>query len=225
MAGFLSVKNLCKRFGDHWAVDDVSFDVEEGKLLVLLGPSGCGKTTTLRCIGGLEQPDKGDISIDAQTVTNVNTDLFVSPENRGMGMVAQSYAIWPHMTVFENVAFPLRMRKERGEAIPDRVGEALRMVQLEDFGDRNATDLSGGQQQRVAIARALAVDPLIILADEPTGNLDSKSGSEILDLFDELHAQGKTLLTVTHSDELAERSMREIKLRDGEIESDERLNS
>ena len=204
MAGFLSVKNLCKRFGDHWAVDDVSFDVEEGKLLVLLGPSGCGKTTTLRCIGGLEQPDKGEISIDAQTVTNVNTDLFVSPENRGMGMVAQSYAIWPHMTVFENVAFPLRMRKERGEAIPDRVGEALRMVQLEDFGDRNATALSGGQQQRVALARAIVGRPKVLLFDEPLSNLDANLREQMRYLLKDIQREiGITAVYVTHDQDEA----------------------
>ena len=204
MAGFLSVKNLCKRFGDHRAVDDVSFDVEEGKLLVLLGPSGCGKTTTLRCIGGLEQPDKGEISIDAQTVTNVNTDLFVSPENRGMGMVAQSYAIWPHMTVFENVAFPLRMRKERGEAIPDRVGEALRMVQLEDFGDRNATDLSGGQQQRVALARAIVGRPKVLLFDEPLSNLDANLRERMRYLLKDIQREiGITAVYVTHDQDEA----------------------
>ena len=204
MAGFLSVKNLCKRFGDHWAVDDVSFDVEEGKLLVLLGPSGCGKTTTLRCIGGLEQPDKGEISIDAQTVTNVNTDLFVSPENRGMGMVAQSYAIWPHMTVFENVAFPLRMRKERGEDIPDRVGEALRMVQLEDFGDRNATDLSGGQQQRVALARAIVGRPKVLLFDEPLSNLDANLREQMRYLLKDIQREiGITAVYVTHDQDEA----------------------
>ena len=204
MAGFLSVRNLCKRFGDHWAVDDVSFDVEEGKLLVLLGPSGCGKTTTLRCIGGLEQPDKGEISIDAQTVTNVNTDLFVSPENRGMGMVAQSYAIWPHMTVFENVAFPLRMRKERGEAIPDRVGEALRMVQLEDFGDRNATALSGGQQQRVALARAIVGRPKVLLFDEPLSNLDANLREQMRYLLKDIQREiGITAVYVTHDQDEA----------------------
>ena len=204
MAGFLSVRNLCKRFGDHWAVDDVSFDVEEGKLLVLLGPSGCGKTTTLRCIGGLEQPDNGEILIDAQTVTKVNTDLFVSPENRGMGMVAQSYAIWPHMTVFENVAFPLRMRKEHGEAIPDRVGEALRMVQLEDFGDRNATDLSGGQQQRVALARAIVGRPKVLLFDEPLSNLDANLREQMRYLIKDIQREiGITAVYVTHDQDEA----------------------
>jgi iron(III) transport system ATP-binding protein len=204
VAGFLSVRNLCKRFGDHWAVDDVSFDVEEGKLLVLLGPSGCGKTTTLRCIGGLEQPDNGEILIDAQTVTKVNTDLFVSPENRGMGMVAQSYAIWPHMTVFENVAFPLRMRKERGEAIPDRVEEALRKVQLEGFGERNATDLSGGQQQRVALARAIIGRPKVLLFDEPLSNLDANLREQMRYLLKGIQREiGITAVYVTHDQDEA----------------------
>src|SRR5690606_17652893 len=174
LTGFASVRNLSKSYGSFWAIDGVSFEIEQGELLVLLGPSGCGKTTTLRCIGGLERPDAGQIIIDGREVTNAgaDADIFLPPEARGLGMVAQSYAIWPHMSVFENVAFPLRMRKEQAALIRERVDWALDVVKLGKFGERNATDLSGGQQQRVALARAIVARPKVLLFDEPLSNLD-----------------------------------------------------
>ena len=199
MAEFVAVKGLCKRYGDAWAVEDVSFEVEEGELLVLLGPSGCGKTTTLRCVGGLEQPDKGEIVIDGEEVTNVSKGLYLQPEVRGMGMVAQSYAIWPHMSVFENVAFPLRMRREGSPVISERVREALDVVRLGEFGDRNATDLSGGQQQRVALARAIVARPKVLLFDEPLSNLDAKLREDMRYLIKDIQREIKiTAIYVTH---------------------------
>jgi iron(III) transport system ATP-binding protein len=199
VAGFVSVRGLRKKFGSVWAVDDVSFDVDEGKLLVLLGPSGCGKTTTLRCIGGLERPDGGQIIIDGVEVTNAAKGLYLQPEARGMGMVAQSYAIWPHMSVFENVAFPLRMRKERTSVIGDRVRSALEVVRLEGLGSRNATDLSGGQQQRVALARAIVARPKVLLFDEPLSNLDAKLREQMRYLLKDIQKEIKiTAVYVTH---------------------------
>ena len=130
MTAFVVVRGLRKRYGEVWAVDDVNFEVDEGKLLVLLGPSGCGKTTTLRCIGGLDQPEAGEIVIDGEDMTNVAKEISLQPEARGMGMVAQSYAIWPHMNVYENVAFPLRMRKHGNDKIRDRVREGLNGVHI-----------------------------------------------------------------------------------------------
>jgi iron(III) transport system ATP-binding protein len=197
--GFLVVRGLTKRFGDFRAVDDVSFEVEEGELLVLLGPSGCGKTTTLRCIGGLEHPEAGEILIEDQPVTDAAKGWFLQPEARGMGMVAQSYAIWPHMSVYENIAFPLRMRKERGDVVSSRVQEALEMVQLGGLGDRNATDLSGGQQQRVALARAIVGRPRVLLFDEPLSNLDAKLREQMRYLLKDVQREiGITAVYVTH---------------------------
>ncbi|MDE0114050.1 MAG: ABC transporter ATP-binding protein [Albidovulum sp.] len=199
MAAFVAVEGLRKTFGQSWAVDDVNFEVEEGKLLVLLGPSGCGKTTTLRCVGGLEQPEHGRIVIDGEDVTNAAKGLFLQPNVRGMGMVAQSYAIWPHMNVFENVAFPLRMRKLGKSEISERVRKALNVVRLGELGGRNATDLSGGQQQRVALARAIVGRPKVLLFDEPLSNLDAKLREEMRYLLKDIQREIKiTAIYVTH---------------------------
>ena len=199
VTAYVEVRGLRKRFDESWAVDDVNFEVEKGNLLVLLGPSGCGKTTTLRCVGGLEQPESGEIVIDGEVMTKVDEGLFVPPNARGMGMVAQSYAIWPHMSVHENVAFPLRMRKENSSEISRRVRDALDVVRLGDFGSRNATDLSGGQQQRVALARAIVGNPKVLLFDEPLSNLDAKLREEMRYLLKDIQRGiGTTAIYVTH---------------------------
>lgn len=156
------------------ALDDVTVICPSGKVLTLLGPSGCGKTTLLRCIAGLEEPDSGEIKLGERIVWSKTKGINVPPERREIGMVFQSYAIWPHMTVFENVAFPLRVKKFPRQEIERRVRLALEMVQLAGFEKRPATQLSGGQQQRVALARALVSEPRILLFDEPLSNLDAK---------------------------------------------------
>ena len=158
------------------AAQDVSFTVAEGQLFTLLGPSGCGKTTTLRSIAGLERPRLGEISVNDRVVYSSSQGIFVSPNRRGFGMVFQSYAIWPHMTVFENTAFPLQVgRRRRSKAqIDDAVARVLVAVQLEHLASREATKLSGGQQQRLALARALVMQPALLLLDEPLSNLDAK---------------------------------------------------
>ncbi len=174
----LTVSGLRKTFltdrGDVRAVEDVSFTVEEGRFYTLLGPSGCGKTTTLRCIAGLERPEGGEITVDGRIVSGAK--VFVPPHERSIGMVFQSYAIWPHMNVFENVAYPLRVAKPRpsGAEIKRAVEEALTLVGLEGLNDRPAPQLSGGQQQRLAFARALVRRPKLLLLDEPLSNLDAK---------------------------------------------------
>jgi iron(III) transport system ATP-binding protein len=174
----LVVEGVAKVFQDRGnpvhAVDQVSFEVPTGEFYTLLGPSGCGKTTTLRCVAGLERPDGGRISVGGQTVSG--PAVFVPPHKRDIGMVFQSYAIWPHMTVFENVAFPLRVGSQsvdRGE-VRRRVAEALDMVELTGLEERMATQLSGGQQQRLALARALVRRPQLLLLDEPLSNLDAR---------------------------------------------------
>ena len=177
----LKVSGLCTEYiGEHGqairAAQDVAFEVPQGKLFTLLGPSGCGKTTTLRSIAGLERPRLGEITIDADAVYSSARGIFVPPNQRGLGMVFQSYAIWPHMTVYENAAFPLRVgrRKFSRKQLDERVSRVLATVDLSEMAQREATKLSGGQQQRLALARALVMEPRILLLDEPLSNLDAK---------------------------------------------------
>ncbi len=170
----LEFSEVSKRFGDFTAVDRLSFAVSPGEFFTLLGPSGCGKTTTLRLVAGLEEPNDGEILLNGEPIASYRRGIFLPPDKRQMGMVFQSYAIWPHMTVFENVAFPLRTRGAAAEMIKKGVLEALELVGLSGLEKRGATELSGGQQQRVALARALVYTPTILLLDEPLSNLDAK---------------------------------------------------
>ncbi|MDE0175034.1 MAG: ABC transporter ATP-binding protein [Defluviicoccus sp.] len=181
------------------AVDDVTFSIAAGQAFTLLGPSGCGKTTALRCIAGLERPDAGVITLDGAELFNAETGTSVPPDRRGIGMVFQSYAIWPHMNVFDNVGFPLRIGRRPRSEIRDRVGWALDMVQLGGFAERDSTQLSGGQQQRLAVARALVQEPRLLLLDEPLSNLDAKLREEMRDELKRLQAAlDLTMLYVTH---------------------------
>ncbi|MBI2527364.1 MAG: ABC transporter ATP-binding protein [Candidatus Rokubacteria bacterium] len=196
---YLDVVGLAKRFGPALAVAEVTFSVDKGELVTLLGPSGCGKTTTMRCIAGLEAPDAGEIRIDGETVTSVARGLFTLPERRGLGMVFQSYALWPHMTVFDNVAYGLKARKLPRREAAERTAEALRLVELDELRGRHPAELSGGQQQRVALARALAYQPKLLLLDEPLSNLDAKLRERMRDELRRLfHRVGITAIYVTH---------------------------
>src|SRR5438034_1230573 len=179
MRDVLSVTGLCTEYVDERgqairAAHEVSFEVPEGKLFTLLGPSGCGKTTTLRSIAGLEKPVSGEIEVAGRIVYSSSRGIFVAPNKRNFGMVFQSYAIWPHMNVFQNVAFPLEVRKLPKREIGEKVTRVLTAVQLAHLVDREATKLSGGQQQRLALARALVMEPQLLLLDEPLSNLDAK---------------------------------------------------
>jgi len=199
----LRIGNLTKIFhaerGIVRAVDDVSFEVSEGKFFTLLGPSGCGKTTTLRCVAGLERPDSGEIHIGAQEVCSSQKNLFVPPNKRDIGMVFQSYAIWPHMNVFDNVAFPLAEKRMKRAEIKETVQDILRLVKLDGMEDRPAPLLSGGQQQRLALARALVKSPGLILLDEPLSNLDARLRQEMrVELKELLRKFNITSLYVTH---------------------------
>jgi iron(III) transport system ATP-binding protein len=196
----IRVRGLIKAFeGGVRAVNEVSFDVPDGQLVTLLGPSGCGKTTTLRLLAGFESPDDGEIAFGDHVVTSAQKGIFEPPERRGAGMVFQSYAIWPHMTVFENVAYPLSIRNTPKAEIRTRVLEALEMLGLSGFENRPATKLSGGQQQRVAIARALVGNPGILLLDEPLSNLDAKLRAQMRVELLQLQKRLKvTTVYVTH---------------------------
>src|SRR5581483_5077821 len=200
----LSVKGLYTEYPNDRgqivkAAQNVTFDVPEGKLFTLLGPSGCGKTTTLRSIAGLERPVSGEIEVDGRVVYSSSKGIFVAPNKRNFGMVFQTYAIWPHMNVFQNVAFPLEVRKMAKLEIRERVMRVLTAVQLAHLVDREATKLSGGQQQRLALARALVMEPQLLLLDEPLSNLDAKLREKMRFELKRLQRELKlTTVYVTH---------------------------
>lgn len=198
-APYLEVQNLVKTFGNDRAVDDISFGVPQGGFVTLLGPSGCGKTTTLMCIAGLHKLDAGEIRVGGTLYTSAARHVFLPPEQRDIGMVFQSYAIWPHMTVAENVAYPLEMRKVGRAEIDERVNQVLRLVGLGDMADKLATQLSGGQQQRAALARAIVSRPRLLLFDEPLSNLDLKLREQMrIELKRIQQEVGITSVYVTH---------------------------
>ena len=196
---FVAVRNVTKRYGDTVAVDDVSFTVGEGHTLALLGPSGCGKTTVLRCLAGLETPERGHIAIAGKIVFDSERGINLMPEQRELGIVFQSYAIWPHMTVAENVGFPLKVRKVPNAEQRDRVARVLDLVGMGAWIDKPATQLSGGQQQRVALARALVYEPRLMLFDEPMSNLDALLRDQVrIELQTLQDRLGFTAIYVTH---------------------------
>ncbi len=201
----ITIRNLAMTYrtghGEHPAVRGVSLTIEQGSFYTLLGPSGCGKTTILRCVAGLEHPDAGEIEIGGELVFSAARGVFVPPHARNIGMVFQSYAIWPHMTVFDNVAFPLRHKRPRlaRAEIRERVLRALQLVHLDGLEDRPAPYLSGGQQQRLALARALVSEPRVLLLDEPLSNLDAKLREEMrFEIRQVVDRLGVTTLFVTH---------------------------
>jgi iron(III) transport system ATP-binding protein len=195
----LRLERLSKVFDGTWAVRDVALEVADGELVTLLGPSGCGKSTTLRMIAGFIPPTTGRIVVDGRVLSSVDDGVLVPPERRGMGMVFQSYAVWPHMTVFQNVAYPLRRGGRPRDEIDARTRRALQLVHLEPYQARYPHTLSGGQQQRVALARALIMEPSVLLLDEPLSNLDAKLREEMRFEIKELQARLRiTVVYVTH---------------------------
>jgi len=215
----VTIRGLTKRYGDVTVVDELDLDIADGEFLTLLGPSGCGKTTTLRCVAGLERPDSGEIRIGRRVMVSAAGGQFVPPEKRDAGMVFQSYALWPHMTVRGNVAYPLRMRRRPRSQIPGLVHEALSMVGLDHLADRSVSALSGGQQQRVALARALVARPSLLLFDEPLSNLDAKLRTSMRAELHSLHKRvGTTSIYVTHDQiEALTLSDRIVVMHDGRI--------
>jgi iron(III) transport system ATP-binding protein len=216
------LQRVAKEFADGTvhAVDNVSFEVADGELLVLLGPSGCGKTTTLRMIAGLEEPDAGEVWIGDRLVSSADRNVFVPVDKRDIGMVFQSYAIWPHMSVFDNVAYPLRVRHTARSVIRERVEQTLELVGLQGYAQRSATQLSGGQQQRVALARAMVFEPRLLLLDEPLSNLDARLRVHMRTELKHLQQQtGITTVFVTHDQaESMVLADRVIVMQDGHIE-------
>jgi len=197
MNTILEVERLSKSFGSHTALKDINFSVKQGEIISVLGPSGCGKSTLLQLIAGLQQPDEGEIRLRGTTVASVSR--LVPPEKRGINMVFQDYALWPHMTIYDNMAYGLRRKKLPAAAIREQLAELVALLHLEGLEDRLPPQLSGGQQQRVAIARALATKPDLLLLDEPLSNLDMRlrieMRSEMAYLFRQL---GTTVFHVTH---------------------------
>jgi len=200
----IEVKDEVKKFGKLVAVDHFSFTVKEGEVISLLGPSGCGKTTVMRSVAGLEDIDEGEIFLDGEVVTSPSKKIFVSPEKRHLGLVFQSYALWPHMTVYKNVAYGLEGRKLSKQEISKRVQSSLELVGLSGLEQRYPSQLSGGQQQRVALARNLAYEPSVLLLDEPLSNLDLKVRERMRgELQNLLKRIGITAIYVTHDQEEA----------------------
>ena len=216
--GLVQLENICKSFTPGVKVlDNLNLEIRPGELFFLLGPSGCGKSTLLRILSGLTEPDCGSIKFDGVEISSL------PPEKRNAAMVFQNYALWPHLTVYENVAFGLRIRKFSGRELDEKVMDALESVHLADFAKRRVPSLSGGQQQRVAIARALMNEPPVLFADEPTGNLDTKSSIEIMNLFTELSREGITIVMVTHEDDIAAYANRHLLMRDGKLVKDDKI--
>jgi len=195
----IEVKNLTKVFGTVVAVDNVTFSIDEKDFLILLGPSGCGKTTILRMIAGLEIPTEGEIILNDRVVFSSEKGIFVPARERDIGLVFQSYALWPHMTVSQNIAFGLKVKREASPAIKKKVNDIISYMQLEGLKDRYPQEMSGGQQQRVALARMLVSGPDILLMDEPLSNLDAKLRLDMRAEIKSIHAQtGATTVYVTH---------------------------
>ena len=193
------LEHIDKFYGENHVLKDINLTIEDGDFMTLLGPSGCGKTTTLRVISGLEKPQGGTMTIDDKTVIDAANAFYEEPSKRGLNLVFQSYALWPHMTVYQNIAFGLKIKKLSKEEIDQRVMDSLRTMRIDQYKDRYPNELSGGQQQRVAIARAIASNPKLLLLDEPLSNLDARLRIDMRVELKRLHREtGTTIVYVTH---------------------------
>ncbi len=218
----VQLEHVTRRFGTVVAVDDVSLEIEQGEFVAFLGPSGCGKTTTLRLIAGLDVADVGEIRLAGKILSSTRSNLFVPPQKRNVGLVFQSYALWPHMTVFQNVAFGLRVQRKAKAEIRREVAEVLSYMQLDGLDRRYPHELSGGQQQRVALARMIVARPTVFLMDEPLSNLDAKMRTEMRAELKRLHRDlTATTVYVTHDQlEALTLASRIVVMKDGTIQQD-----
>ena len=211
----IDLKDITVKYGENVVLDKLNLYINKKEFITLLGPSGCGKTTTLRCIAGFIEPDGGDIIFEGKRINDV------PPHKRKVNTIFQRYALFSHLNVYENIAFGLKLQKKPKSEIRKTVAEMLELVNLKGFEKRSIDSLSGGQQQRVAIARALANNPDIILADEPTGNLDKDNEIKIFEIFKRLRDEKKCIIVVTHSDRVKKYADVILKLKEGNIGIDE----
>ena len=224
MTAVVEMHDITKVYGqgeaEVRAVDGISLTVEPGEYVAIMGASGSGKSTVMNIIGALDVATSGTYKIDGVDIGDLDDDALSLVRNRRIGFVFQAFNLIPRMSAAVNVELPLMYRGVRRSERRLRALDALAKVGLADRSHHQPNELSGGQQQRVAVARALAMEPSLMLADEPTGNLDSRSTADVLDLLDEIHAEGKTIVIITHEDDVAERAGRVVTLRDGKVESD-----
>lgn len=224
MTAVVEMHDITKVYGqgeaEVRAVDGISLTVEPGEYVAIMGASGSGKSTVMNIIGALDVATSGTYKIDGVDIGDLDDDALSLVRNRRIGFIFQAFNLIPRMSAASNVELPLMYRGVRRSERRRRALDALAKVGLADRSHHQPNELSGGQQQRVAVARALAMEPSLMLADEPTGNLDSRSTADVLDLLDEIHAEGKTIVIITHEDDVAERAGRVVALRDGKIESD-----
>ena len=217
----IKIKNITKVYHvsdvETRALDGVSFEIKKGEFVAIMGPSGSGKSTLMHILGALDTPTDGQYLLDGQNVENLNDDELAEIRNKKIGFVFQAYNLLPRISALRNVMLPMMYAGVPVEKREETARKYLKMVGLEDRMEHRSNQLSGGQQQRVAIARALVLDPAIILADEPTGNVATKQAEEIMEIFDKLHKQGHTIVMITHEEDIAEHAKRIIRLKDGKI--------
>ena len=207
-------------YGKKCIFEDLSLTVEESQIMCLVGPSGCGKTTLVRCLLGFIKPETGSIYVGDRCLFDAEKGIDVSPEHRHIGVVFQDYAVWPHMTVLENVLYPMKKMRLPKEEMKARAHHALEQVRMLGYEEHLPSQLSGGQQQRVAIARAIAARSPILMADEPTGALDSRTGEQVLGLMRQMNAEGTTVILITHDNGIAAQADRTVRVKDGRIVHD-----
>ena len=210
--------NISFAYGEKQILKNFSLEVEDSQIMCLVGPSGCGKTTLIRCLLGFNKPTTGEIWVGDRCMFSQPKRINVPPERRGIGVVFQDYAVWPHMTVLENVSYPMKKKKMSKDEIKTRAENALKQVRMSEYANYLPSQLSGGQQQRVAIARALASPAKVLLADEPTGNLDEEIADEIIKiLMKSAHEMGKSVIVVTHSKKIADAADVVLKIHEGKL--------